>query len=1135
MTQRAYRHLKPVFDTDPWTLMKPLTWQGDMSLGPRRDGKATFQRLDLNPRWTGVPDLEDAGPRAITAYLRTYGPATVDHIHYWFGEGLSAGRKRLNSWLAGLGDRLVAVDIEGTTAYVVREDVDSLLAAESSNSVRFLPGHDQWVMGVGTKDVHVTPPSLRALVTRKANPVIVGGSRARDLGAEGRRTHGHLARGAAGGGGRRRGCHFRGGRPTGRHPRPRPATEVRERAARRRGAGCRDIATGGRLRRLNSSLSGRRRVTVAPIESSQLGRHIGPSTEVESRATLLGSPRVEVIVRPIANPHIRDTIKIDAAFNKLLATFAGGGPIHLFARIVEQQTELTVGAHPVVFVVDEFRGNGHLVNAKGADSTSPGGRGVDADPTPSSSNGSDGKAGGPGTRGGSVTVMCRRSSGVRINASGGFGAAGGAGGNGGPGTAATSIPGGTTTETHFDSDGNPFEVEVQLPDIEIPGTLGGGGGFGGNGGAGGDAGTIRFTSIVDDTPPVFESVPGSGGLGGAGGLTGPHGAFAEVPPDLDPAAAPGSDGAVGADGAISVTVVPEEEYVAVLRQLLDAADPSFAAKWAEHRLLVGQYFYRQFRKSNPQKGQLAVDEFTRNLELQPDNPEALRWRRQLMDFPRPVNAGPDVVWSPGGLNALGLPRDLDVKPRFEAYRDAFTSFGSLVLEFLDAGTATLVQTTDLAPWHEFLDQQRRQAVNAHKATLKDRELTETEARLAAEAIASVQAQLDQTTADIKAALDAMREEPLDILGVAGTVFGVAAAVVAVIAAVPSLGASLVALAPTMVALSAAVIDNAEPIAKSLLAGDKANTDAIKKAYDKVDKKAADVVKGAKAIADFVAVVQKLTAATTRDNTLHMTLVRHGVELTHELLLARHRITMAQQRLEGAAARVEHAADAVTGIDAVKAALVPTEEALRSTGLHAIAIAESKADALLTIAFYAQRSVEIYNLTDEEDSVRLESGHLHPDDSRRYVEGEIDDGELMLVRLLHDSWKGLLDLLELQLDSDLFFTQLPEPDQRRLSFRAGRPPAGEPSRRPSILVSRRPDNPACRSRRRQSAGCSTGPSGRDPSAERGHLRDPPRQRLRDASERRLDHRDSPPTPGQQPQRQTGETDRRRGLRAGPVVV
>src|SRR5690606_4390671 len=127
------------------------------------------------PGWRGVPELDDAGPRAVVAYLRTYGPATFDHVHYWLGEGLSAGRRRIHHWLSELGDRLVAVDVEGTTAYVVGEDVDSLVAARPSDAVRFLPGHDQWVMGPGTKDVHVTPQSRRGPVTRKANLVVVGG------------------------------------------------------------------------------------------------------------------------------------------------------------------------------------------------------------------------------------------------------------------------------------------------------------------------------------------------------------------------------------------------------------------------------------------------------------------------------------------------------------------------------------------------------------------------------------------------------------------------------------------------------------------------------------------------------------------------------------------------------------------------------------------------------------------------------------------------------------------------------------------------------------------------------------------------------------------------------------------------
>ena len=170
-----YRHLKAILDTDGWALVKALTWQGDMSLAPSQDGKPTFQRLDTNPRWAGIPDLDVAGPRAITAYLRTYGPATVGHVHHWFGDGLSAGRKRIDRWLARLDDDVAPVDVEGTSAIVLAEDLDPLLAASASEAVRLLPGHDQWVMGPGTNDARVTPPGLRAAVTRKANLIVAGG------------------------------------------------------------------------------------------------------------------------------------------------------------------------------------------------------------------------------------------------------------------------------------------------------------------------------------------------------------------------------------------------------------------------------------------------------------------------------------------------------------------------------------------------------------------------------------------------------------------------------------------------------------------------------------------------------------------------------------------------------------------------------------------------------------------------------------------------------------------------------------------------------------------------------------------------------------------------------------------------
>jgi hypothetical protein len=146
-----------------------------MCFGPPRDGHATFQRLDQNPRWAGLPDLEDAGARAVEAYFTAYGPATPGHLHYWLGSGLGAGGKRIQAWIANLGDRLATVDIDGESAYLRREDLEDLAGTRRNTSVRLLPGFDQWLLGPGTADAHIVPPGKRAIVSRGANVVIAEG------------------------------------------------------------------------------------------------------------------------------------------------------------------------------------------------------------------------------------------------------------------------------------------------------------------------------------------------------------------------------------------------------------------------------------------------------------------------------------------------------------------------------------------------------------------------------------------------------------------------------------------------------------------------------------------------------------------------------------------------------------------------------------------------------------------------------------------------------------------------------------------------------------------------------------------------------------------------------------------------
>jgi len=160
------------------TLLKPIAWQGELCFGPQTGNRVTFMRTDqASRRWAGIRDPDEAGPIAIAAYLRAYGPSTVSGFGNWLSRGLIPA-KRLQAWFAGLGARLAAVDVGGEPAFVLSEDLDELVATRPSRTVRLLGGFDQWVLGPGTDDPHVIAPTRRAAVSRQSGwiaPIVVFG------------------------------------------------------------------------------------------------------------------------------------------------------------------------------------------------------------------------------------------------------------------------------------------------------------------------------------------------------------------------------------------------------------------------------------------------------------------------------------------------------------------------------------------------------------------------------------------------------------------------------------------------------------------------------------------------------------------------------------------------------------------------------------------------------------------------------------------------------------------------------------------------------------------------------------------------------------------------------------------------
>jgi hypothetical protein len=171
------RHLEGPLRESWGTALKPLAWQGELAFGPGEGSRATFQRPAASRRWQGLPPIEEAVPAAIGAYLRAFGPATLANFQAWLARGY-VSKRLMRQWWESAAHLMAEVEVDGETARVLADDVDSLLAAKPTRDVRLLPGFDQWVLGLGTDDPHIVPQGRRAAVSRQSGwiaPLVVAG------------------------------------------------------------------------------------------------------------------------------------------------------------------------------------------------------------------------------------------------------------------------------------------------------------------------------------------------------------------------------------------------------------------------------------------------------------------------------------------------------------------------------------------------------------------------------------------------------------------------------------------------------------------------------------------------------------------------------------------------------------------------------------------------------------------------------------------------------------------------------------------------------------------------------------------------------------------------------------------------
>jgi hypothetical protein len=126
-----------------------LAVRGDIVRGPN-EGTWTTSR----PQWASATDWLSAPPGAaapeaasaelVRTWLRTFGPATVTDIKWWFGNTLTWARNALRHVDA------VEVDLDGTPGFALSDDLDE--EAESGPWGALLPGLDVTTMGWFDRD-----------------------------------------------------------------------------------------------------------------------------------------------------------------------------------------------------------------------------------------------------------------------------------------------------------------------------------------------------------------------------------------------------------------------------------------------------------------------------------------------------------------------------------------------------------------------------------------------------------------------------------------------------------------------------------------------------------------------------------------------------------------------------------------------------------------------------------------------------------------------------------------------------------------------------------------------------------------------------------------------------------------------
>jgi hypothetical protein len=160
-----------------WGMMlKPAAFRCQLCFAPSAGRNVRFT---LPETWLdGLESVEkpEAEREVTRRYLAANGPSTREAYALWLGVPAS----RAGSLIRGLGDEVVPIDVGGTPAWALAGELEALVTAEPSRTVRLLPAFDQYIIAASRFAPHFLPGPHKDRVYRPQgwlSPVLLVGGR----------------------------------------------------------------------------------------------------------------------------------------------------------------------------------------------------------------------------------------------------------------------------------------------------------------------------------------------------------------------------------------------------------------------------------------------------------------------------------------------------------------------------------------------------------------------------------------------------------------------------------------------------------------------------------------------------------------------------------------------------------------------------------------------------------------------------------------------------------------------------------------------------------------------------------------------------------------------------------------------